>query len=277
MTAVASFTAEDVALGDHLFVPYDSDAESLAYTVDVATVGLARGHRVLLFTHGLTPAQLRAELVRRVPGFAEASGRGQLAVVSTWDVHLVRGVFDGERMRRGFATAIDEARRDGYGGLWVSVDMTWASEDLPGVERLVDYEAGAGGLFARRHVAAVCQYDRRVFDPDLLARACAGHSGSPGNARLRHALTDRPAGAAFSGQIDATNRAAFGTLLAHLPVGAHIDLAGVDFLDAAAIGELVRAAAGWAPRRPTVVCRPAVERLLLLHGLDELATLRTAA
>jgi hypothetical protein len=277
MTGVASFAAEDIALGDHLFVPYGSDAEFLAHTADFAATGLAHGHRVLLFTHVLTPAQLRAQLVRRVPGFAEASGRGQLAVVSTWDVHLFRGMFDPERMVRGFATAVDEARRDGYDGLWVSVDMTWASEELPGVEHLVDYEAGAGGLFAARHLAAVCQYDRRVFDPVLLARACAGHSGSPGSARLRFTPTDRPAGAAFSGQIDATNRAAFGALLAQLAGGAHIDLAGVDFLDAGAVGELLRVAAGWAPARPTVVCRPAVQRLLLLHHLDAVATLRTTA
>jgi hypothetical protein len=212
-----------------------------------------------------------------VAAFAEASGRGQLAVVSTWDVHLVRGVFDPERMMRGFAEAVDEARRDGYGGLWVSADMSWASEDLPGVEQLVEYEAGAGGLFAPRHLAAVCQYDRRVFDPALLARACAGHSGSPGNARLRFAATDRPAGGAFSGQIDATNRSAFGSLLAHLPAGAHVDLAGVDFMDAAAVGELLRAAAGWAPERPTVVCRPALGRLLQVHEVEAVATLRMVA
>lgn len=272
----AIFSAADIALGDHLFVPYDALAESLAYTVDFATVGLARGHRVLLFTHVLTPAELRADLGQRVPEFAEASTRGQLAVVSTWDVHLVRGTFDPERMTSGFATAVEEADRDGYRGLWVSVDMTWANEELPGVEQLVDYEVGAGGLFAARRMAAVCQYDRRVFGPALLARACAGHFGSPGNARLRFALMDRPAGGAFSGQIDATNRAAFGAVLGTLPPGATIDLVEVDFIDAAAIGELLRAASRWAPDRPTVRCRPALERLLLVHELDAVATLRRA-
>jgi hypothetical protein len=275
MIGVASFSAQDIALGDHLFVPYRARAESLDLTVDFAGVGLTRGYRVLLFTHALTPAELRAELGQRVPGFAEAAVRGQLATVSTWDVHLLRGAFDPERMRSGFAAAVEEAARDGFSGLWVSVDMTWASEELPGVEHLADYEAGASGLFAPRRMAAICQYDRRVFDPALLARACSGHSGSPGNVRLRFVHTAQPVGGAFSGQIDVTNRAAFGSLLAHLPHGAEqVDLVEVDFMDAAAVGELARALARQAPARPVVVCRPALERLLRMHGVDTVAELR---
>jgi hypothetical protein len=278
MTAVASFAAEDLALGDHLFVPFESRAEHLAHTVDVVTVGLARGYRVLLFTHVLAPPLLRSWLVHEVPGFVEATARGQLAVVSTWDVHLARGAFDPERMTGGFSQAVDEALADGYGGLWVSVDMTWATESLPGVELLVEYETGAGGLFAPRRMAAVCQYDRRRFGADLLADACAGHFGSPGNARLRFALTERPPGGALYGQVDATNRGAFGALLAQLPDGeAQLDLVGVDFMDAAAVGELARVAARRAGAGLTVVCRPALERLLRLHAVNTVATLRTIA
>ena len=66
------------------------------------------------------------------------------------------------------------AIEEGYSALRVSSEMSWALKGLPGSERLIEYEArrtllpGSGCL-------ALCQYDRRPFDPQALLDVLETH------------------------------------------------------------------------------------------------------
>ena len=46
--------------------------------------------------------------------------------------------------------------------------MTWALAGEPGSERLVEYEAQLNHFFPNSKCYAVCQYDRRRFDSEML-------------------------------------------------------------------------------------------------------------
>jgi PAS domain S-box-containing protein len=53
--------------------------------------------------------------------------------------------------------------------------MTWALRGLPGSERLIEYEAKLNEFFPASQCLAICQYDRRRFQPELLLDVLSTH------------------------------------------------------------------------------------------------------
>jgi hypothetical protein len=62
----------------------------------------------------------------------------------------------------------DRALAEGYSALRVTGEMTWALAGEPGSECLVEYESMLNEFFPNSSCYAICQYDRRRFDADML-------------------------------------------------------------------------------------------------------------
>jgi hypothetical protein len=62
----------------------------------------------------------------------------------------------------------DKALAEGYAALRVTGEMTWALAGEPGSERLVEYESKLNHFFPDSKCYAICQYDRRRFDAEML-------------------------------------------------------------------------------------------------------------
>jgi anti-anti-sigma regulatory factor len=265
MTATA-----ELQLGDHLCLPFGTDEQLQSHVLEFTAGGLDDRQQVMAFTQAVTVADMVGWLRRQDRAFAAALDTGQLQVHRPEEVHLAGGYFDPERMMTIFAQAADQAEANGYRGLRVTVDMTWALRELPGVEQLFDFEAAANRLFPDRHLIGVCAYDRRRFDAAAMGRASAAHPITPGLSMLRCApLPDH--GLALQGEADIANRDAFAALLTCLPdADATLDLTGLTFADAASLGALVRSAAARS-HRTRVCCTPRLARLLRLIEFDQVA------
>jgi hypothetical protein len=263
-------TTADLQLGDHMCLPFGTDEQLQSHVSGFTTAGLTDRQQVMIFTEAGTVADMAGWLRRQDRAFAAALETGQLQVHRPDDVHLAGGSFDPQRMTTVFARATDQAHTDGYHGLRVTVDMTWALRDLPGVEHLFDFEAAANGLFTDRRLIGVCAYDRRRFASASLERACAAHPITPGLSVLRCARLPGP-GLALHGEADLCNRDALAALLGCLPdADATLDLTGLTFADAAGLRVLAHSAAS-RPYRTTVCCTPRMARLLRLINLDQVA------
>jgi hypothetical protein len=261
-------------LGEHISFPFDSDAATLSFTAGFVANGIRRHHRVVLITHALAPADLHALLAPRVPAFAAAVDAGQVLVLPATAAQLLGGSFDPDRMVTDFDVLIARTRQDGYAGLWVSADMSWATPDVPGVERLFDFEAASSARLVGGPVAAVCQYDRRLFDAAFVDQACARHPLTPGQAPLRFAANAGPGVLVMSGEADLTNREALAAVLdplAGMEDDVTVDAAAVRFADAGAAQLLARLAWRRAGRRTEIRCSPAIDRLLRAIGADNVA------
>jgi hypothetical protein len=73
----------------------------------------------------------------------DAVARGQLAVMPAADSYLSELPFDPERMVSSLH-ALDDALADGYRGLSVAGEMSWAAPGVRGAERLEEYDERAG-------------------------------------------------------------------------------------------------------------------------------------
>jgi len=218
---------------------------------------------------------------------AAALDRGDLDAHTAEGSYLTGGCFNPSAMIGVWRTLISRARTDGYGGLRVLGDMTWASRRIPGFEHLEWYEANVNPLFADGFVAAVCAYDRRRFDPLYLRRLLWAHPGSAGSempfdpeASLRMRRVRDPWGLSFSGEADLSNRDALRAVVAHLfddGPDVTIDVSGLRFADIAAARVLVDAAASGAGRLRLTGCSPNLLRLLEFHGANAVPALTVEA
>lgn len=249
--------------GQHRCAFYDSAAQRREMVVEFVCDGLEAGDRVAYFTDTRSPADVLGELHAAGLRPDAALTSGQLAVRSAEDSYLAELPFDPERMVATLHAAVDAALSDGFDGFRVSGDMSWATRGVPGSERLLEYESRVGEVFATRPAAAICQYDRRLFDHTTLAATVGLHTRRP---ESQPALDVEPlpggGGLRLRGEADLAVHEQLRQALNGLagPV-IHLWLDGLRFMDVCSLGELLNVAAP--PRRVVLHDPPTVVRRML--------------
>ncbi|GAA2207067.1 hypothetical protein GCM10009850_025250 [Nonomuraea monospora] len=266
----------DPDLGDHVCLPFDGERERMTATRLFTMNGLRRRTKVVIITHADSPERTRGWLAPLVPGFAEAESAGRIEILGSSDTHFTDGRLDPDRMCAGLADAHARAGEHGQHGVYALVDASWGACDT---REQAAFEAATNELFGERWLAAVCQYDRRLFAREAIDRATSVHPISPEQALLRFANTHRPEGLRVWGDVDLTNRPAFASLLTRLekePGEVVVDASGLDFIDAGSAQLLTVTAMSRPYGTTSVVCRDPVARVLRLIGADEFLTVRRA-
>jgi hypothetical protein len=203
-------TIADLGPGDHLCCLYETEEEYRAMLMPFLRQGLERGEKVLYIADAHTPETILGYLRNPSISSRQASStalrhgsgqrldvesylaRGQLVILTCDDAYLQEGVFDPERMIALLQADTERALAEGYSALRVIGEMTWALRELPGSERLIEYEAKLNEFFgsakpkdeaSSRGFAeapgskclAICQYDRWHFTPEVLLDVLRTH------------------------------------------------------------------------------------------------------
>jgi signal transduction histidine kinase len=161
--------------GDHLCCLYASEEEHRALLAPFLRHGLERHEKVLYLVDDHTAGQILAYLSADGVEVSPYLQRGQLTVLSSGEAYMHAGTFEPERMMARLRSETDRAVREGYKALRVTGEMSWALRGLPGSERVVEYEAKLNTFFPGSPCLAICQYDRRKFDPGVLLDVLATH------------------------------------------------------------------------------------------------------
>lgn len=238
--------------------------------------GLRSRHRVIY--SGDQPELVLAALRARGADPAEPLRTGSLVADVPESSYLAAGYFDPEAVLAGWAAERERARREGYLGMRVVGDMSWARRDIPGADRLAWYESMVNTIISDGFVAGVCAYDRRVFEALDLREYMWTHQGTAATGMPFDPATSLrvrrvPAGLILSGEADRSNRTALAAVVDQLFDGADgdremvIDVSGLRFADTAVARILVQAAHHGRVR--VVGCSPALRRLLGFTGAAE--------
>jgi anti-anti-sigma factor len=270
-----------VRLGDHVCWTVDDDTLRMESIASFVRAGLQARHRVI-YT-GDAPGEVLAGLRRRGIG-RSALAAGQLSASTAEESYLAGGSFDPVATLELWRAEVAASQAQGFLGLRVIGDMTWASRPVPGASLLPWYEAECNTVFVDGYVAGVCAYDRRIFDPLALRRLSWAHHGAVGmrtaydpGASLRILRTRDPWGLRLSGEVDLSNRLALRTVIGHLFDDGRpevtIDVTRLTFADTAAARLLVTAAAAGPGRIRLVGCSPVLRRLLDFHRAGDVPAL----
>ncbi|MFC4058939.1 MEDS domain-containing protein [Planomonospora corallina] len=277
-------TAVDrLAPGDHICWTFRTDDERLTTMLEFVGAGLGAGEKVLCFTEEIAPRTLRSALADLGVDIEAAGARGQARFHTADASYLATGRFDAEAVLDGWHRQLAEARQEGYTGLRVIADMTWAARrpQVDGAERLAWYEARASRIFADAYATVVCMYDQRLFPGDRLRDIAAAHPAavSPRTAddwhpQLRLVRTADPAGLCLIGEADRSCRDALEAVLAglaeDLPTGGPVtvDVSRLAFADVGCAAALARTAGALPYGMRIVGASAALHRLLEMIGAD---------
>jgi hypothetical protein len=91
-------------------------------------------------------------------------------VKTTIESYHPKGWFEPESMCAGLEAFATRAVREGFAGCRCTGEMGWAARNIPGSERLIEYETMLTDVMERLPFSGICQYDVRLFDgPTILA------------------------------------------------------------------------------------------------------------
>ena len=168
-------TIAGIEPGHHLCWLYQSQQEHRALLTPFLRRGLAQGERVI-YVVDAHPAEavlgyLRDDGLEPSPYLAS----GQLSILTADEAYLRDGAFDPDAMVALLRAETDRALADGYAALRVTGEMTWVLRGLPGSEALIEYESKLNEFFPGSKCLALCQYDRRRFEPGVLLDVLTTH------------------------------------------------------------------------------------------------------
>jgi hypothetical protein len=168
------FTKRRFPAGTHMCFVYDSEAERRRVIAGYLAAGVEAGERVAYFADAGSEGAMRWMADAGVAA-TEIEDRGHVHVAEAEATYCPGGRFSPEVMfdtLRGFRAEGDEA---GYEGARVSGEMSWALRDIPGHERLLEYEAKVTDVLAECEVTAICQYDAAAWDGATLLHVLRVH------------------------------------------------------------------------------------------------------
>ncbi len=161
--------------GDHLCCIYETEEEHRAVLTPFLRQGLESGEKVVYIVDARTAEAIRDYLRQDGLDVEPRLASRQLSILTRDDAYMREGVFDPEGMIALLRAETKQALAEGYPALRVTGEMTWALRGLPGSERLIEYEAKLNEFLPGNQCLAICQYDRRRFDSEVLLDVLRTH------------------------------------------------------------------------------------------------------
>ena len=100
---------------------------------------------------------------------------GQMEVRPAHPEHVLDRMFDAERMLTRLRGEHERACSEGYAGLSITGDMSWALANPEGRESLDEYEQAVSSIFPDAKPVVVCLYDHSQGRPGTISHLCAVH------------------------------------------------------------------------------------------------------
>ena len=278
MTISADTQITDLAVDDHACLTFGEPEELLDLTAAFVRDGLHGGLKVVWLSDA-TPDRATAELTRRGIAVGAALASGQLTAAGYEDRLLADQVFSVGQAMTWLAGQMHDCRAQGFAGLRLAMDMSWALRPVAGIEQLPEFEKRVATLLAGTTASVLCQYDRERFDPVTLASVAAFHTRSVAAATyhadviLRICRQYAPPGIRLAGELDYQAEAPLALALTEairLDGDVTVNMEALTFIDATCARLILDAARGLAPPRRFVLrCRPGIAaRFVLLGGAD---------
>jgi two-component system, sensor histidine kinase PdtaS len=162
-------------LGEHRCLVYDTEERHRLVVTQYLVTGLERHERVLYLGDAHSAPTITDYLTGAGIDAARCQAENSFVWSAAGDAYAPGGEFFPERMLTLLNAETAQALHDGYEGLRVTGEMTWALWGIPGSQRLVEYEESLDGFIRELRCLALCQYDRNAFGQDFMLTMMATH------------------------------------------------------------------------------------------------------
>ncbi len=287
MAADAGVQVTELGAEDHACLTFGESEELFDLTAAFVRDGLAAGLKVVCVGEA-GPGVAAGALARRGVAVEAAMSTGQMTAAGPEGRLLSAQAFRAEAAVDWLARELTFSRKEGFPGLRVALDMSWALRPVAGIEELPEFEEGIAAALEGSTAAVLCQYDRERFDPVTLASVAGFHTRAVAAATyyadtlLRICRQYAPPGIRIAGELDFQAADPLGLALAEtIRLGGDIvvNMSALAFVDARStlmIAEAARTMASQS-RLVTLQCWPEVVAGFTRIGLAGIRGIRLVA
>ena len=140
------------------------DAEREESILKYILAGLQAEERTALFSDKTGVEELSTFMAENGASYEDAEKAEQINLAGTGETYFPDGEFDPDRMLDRLAEHHENSVADGCPAARVIGEINSAICDIPGGERLCEYESRIGLLLRDHPMTVVCQYDANAFD-----------------------------------------------------------------------------------------------------------------
>lgn len=162
-------------LHDHSCLIYETDKELLDVIIPYLIQGLFNGERCLCIPGESLGKKIPNCFLEKDIDFYDVVDSGQLIILDCKQAYLHKEKFDPDSMIELLTRETNKAIVEGYSGLRITGDMSWVLQGFPGSEKILEYEAKLNDFFPKHPCLAICQYDRRKYNPEILKKVIMAH------------------------------------------------------------------------------------------------------
>jgi signal transduction histidine kinase len=166
---------EQLAPHNHLCSIYESPAEHLAVAIPFVRIGLDRGEKCLYIADDGTETMVLEAMCASGIDVERAISSKSLVLVKKEDAYLKHGSFDPDWMFTFWTDATADAMSQGYTALRATGETEWVLRGGKSLEHWLAYESRVTHTLAHHNCVVLCQYNRRLFPPELILDVIRTH------------------------------------------------------------------------------------------------------
>ena len=166
----------EIRPGDHVCWFFETEKQHQKLMKSLLYEGFEQKEKVLNIVDFMPAGMITGYLKDHTADIEKYKRNGQLKILSVEESYTQKGVFDPDKKIALLQRETETALAEGFSALRVIEEMNWALLELPGVERMIEYEARINEFIHGNKCLIICQYDMRKFTPEMLLDALYTHN-----------------------------------------------------------------------------------------------------
>src|SRR5438876_4151814 len=166
---------EQLGPHDHLCSIYESPQEHYAVDVPFIRIGLDRGEKCIYIADDGTVGDVRQAMQSEGIDVERATASKALVLATKEQAYLKHGSFHPDWMFTFWKKATQLAMSEGFSAVRATGETEWVLRGGRGLERWMEYESRLTHTLSESNCSALCQYNRRLFPPELLLDVIRTH------------------------------------------------------------------------------------------------------
>jgi len=160
---------------DHLCSIYESPQDHYAVAIPFIRIGLDRGEKCIYIADDGTVGDVREAMQSEGIDVDRATASKALVLATKEQAYLEHGSFDPDWMFTFWKQATQAAISEGFSALRATGETEWVLRGGRGLERWMEYESRLTHTLSESNCSALCQYNRRLFPPELILDVIRTH------------------------------------------------------------------------------------------------------
>ena len=166
---------EQLGPHDHFCSIYESPQEHYAVAIPFIRIGLDRGEKCIYIADDGMVGDVRQAMQKEGIDVDRAFASNALELATKEQAYLEHGSFRPDWMYTFWKEATQLALSEGFSALRATGETEWVLRGGRGLERWMEYESKLTHTLLESNCSALCQYNRRLFPPELILDVIRTH------------------------------------------------------------------------------------------------------